>query len=165
MRIQEGTEAYISQNGNYVREGVIYIPKAKPKLVRFSPILSFVKDATYAHGQGEEFCPSQDLIDIALGDSVEFPQKDILIPTNRFNSEGLLAFLFGGVDKAQAYGNFLDSTGIKEMFVCVVDNNYVNKQDKPFARPLWFGGLIDGSYLDVSIHYLHNDERVRGVRE
>ena len=43
LRIRQGEKANISQNGNYVREGVIYIPKKGNRLVRDSPILGSAK--------------------------------------------------------------------------------------------------------------------------
>jgi len=148
LRIQQGKNAYISRNGNWIREGVLYIPKEKPKLVRNSPIPESAKKATNAHRKGKEFYPIPKQIEKALADSTDFPEENITIPTNRFDSEALTAYAFGGEKEAKAYGEFLREAGIKEMPIYyAVDKDYVNQQDKPFARQMWFGALGLGSGL------------------
>lgn len=161
LRMQQGKDAFISQNGNWVKEGVIYIPKKGNKLVRESPILYNSINATQAHREGKDFYPSKGYIDQVLSDSIDFPTKNSEIPTNRFGENELTAWAFG--DFAQAYGNFLKDSGIQSMPTWSVDQNYVNQQDKPFARQLWFDWLDGRSGLIGDNWYLHCDFRVRGV--
>jgi len=161
LRIQQGKDAYISQNENWVKEGVLYVPRGKNKLVRNSPILESVKKATQAHNVRREFYPTREQIEQSLTDSIDFPEKIIKIPTNRFNSEDLAVYALGGENEARAYGEFLNDAGIKEMFVHAVDKDDVYSQSKPFVRQLMFRDLDRGSCLfsDMGI-----GGRFRGVK-
>ena len=147
LRIQQGPRSFISRNGNWTGEGVIYFPNGKPKLVRTSPILLSAKEATQAHKSREEFYPSQNQIDQALIDSIDFPQENIKIPTDRLSEEALTVWAFGGEKEARAYGEFLREAGIKEMPVYAVNKNRISRQNSPFARQIWFKYLGDGSGL------------------
>jgi len=169
LRIQQGKDSYISTNGNWTREGVLYFPKEKPKLVRNSPILESAVKATNAHGKENEFYPTKKQIEKALEDSIDFPEKNITIPTNRFDSDALTVYAFGGEKDAKAYGEFLRQVvGIKEMPVYAVDKDYVNEKNKPFARQMWFRGLGYRSSLGGlggSDWFLDGVDRLRGVKE
>lgn len=166
LRIKQGKEAYISQNGNWVREGVIYVPGKGNKLVRNSPILYSAQEATQAHRQGMEFYTTNEAVKKALEDFVDFPLNNKDIPTNRFNTDSLTVWAFGAGDakKAQAYGDFLKDSGINSMSVYAVDKNYVNEQNSPFVRQLWFSRLVGRSGLYGNYRFLRNGDRVRGVR-
>jgi hypothetical protein len=148
LRIQQGKDHYVSKNGNWVKEGVLYIPRERNKLVKVSPILESATEATQIHRNNKEFYPTREQIEQSLTDSVDFPEKTIEIPTNRFDSEVLTIYSFGGEKKAKAYGKFLNDVGIKEMPIHAVDKDYVNEQSQPFARQLWFG------YLDYRSGFL-----------
>ena len=164
LRMQQGKDSYVSKNGNWTREGVIYIPNSTPKLVRNSPILQFAKEATDAHRNDKEFYIAQEQLEQSLTDSIDFPEKNIEIPTKRFGSKALTVCAFGGEKQAQAYGEFLKDAGISKMSVLVVDKNYDNKQTRPFARQAWFGGLGGRSYLGGDSRGLSGGGGVRGVR-
>ncbi|MBS3091816.1 hypothetical protein J4466_00195 [Candidatus Pacearchaeota archaeon] len=169
QRMIQGKQHNVSTKGNYVREGVLYIPRKGTKLVRNSPILYSAEEATQAHRDIKEFYPSKEAIEKALADSVDFPLHNIGIPTNRFNEEALTIWAFGAgdSDKAQAYGNWLRNgePEIMKMPVWAVDKDYVNKQNYPFARQLWFSRLDSRSVLNGGSRDLHSGDRVRGVRE
>ncbi len=163
LRIQQGKDSHISKNGNWTREGVIWIPKETPKLVRHSPILYSAEQATRAHMQGKEFYPSREQLDEALAGSIDFPNKYIEIPTNRFNSEPLTCWAFEGEKEAEAYGEFLREAGIKRMPVYAVDKDYVDRQNQPFTRQVWFW-CLGWSELDGSDGG-HLGDGLRGVKE
>ena len=165
LRMQQGKDSYVSKNGNWTREGVIYIPNSTPKLVRNSPILQSAKGATDAHRNDKEFYIAQEQLEQSLTDSIDFPEENIEIPTKRFGSEALTVYAFGGEKQAQAYGKFLKDAGISKMPVLVVDKNYVNEQTRPFARQAWFRYLDYWSCLlgDCGL-LLSGGSRVRGVR-
>ena len=150
QRIIQGKDSYISNNGNRVSEGVIYIPKKGNFLVRRSPILSRPKEVTDCHRNNKEFYPSKEEIEQSLNDSVDFPISYTEISTKKFNKEALTIWAFGNGDnrKAQKYGDFLLNAGIKSMPVYPVEKNYADNQNSPFARQLWFGGLGGRSVLD-----------------
>ncbi|MBU1136606.1 MAG: hypothetical protein ABIG37_01360 [Nanoarchaeota archaeon] len=167
LRIQEGKDAYVSKNGNWTREGIVYIPNDNPKLVRISPILESAKKATKAHRHGKEFYPTKTQIEKAVdSESFELPRKNFTIPTNRFGEESLTVFAFEGEDNARKYGEFLKKVGINKMPIWLVGSNYVNKQEKPFVRQLWFNNFGGRSELlggnDRDLYY---SSRVRGMLE
>jgi len=164
LRIQQCEDHDVLRNGNWVKEGVLYIPGERNKLVRVSPILESAKEATQANRKGKEFYPTREQIEQSLTDSVDFPEKIIRIPTNRFDWGALTVYAFGGEKKAKAYGEFLDDAGIKEMPVFAISKDYVNKQSQPFIRQLWLGDLYDGSDFDGYHWPLGDSDSVRGVK-
>jgi len=165
LRIQQGKDHYVSTSGNNVREGALYFPRrGKNKLVRDSPILWSAELATPAHRIGGEFYPTGEQIEQSLTDSIDLPEKTIKIPINRFDSEALTVYAFGGEKKAKAYGEFLDDAGIKEMPFYTIDKNYVNRQSQPFARQLRFEGLDFGSGLVCYGGCLYAANGLRGIK-
>ena len=165
LRIQQGKNSGISKNGNWTREGILWVPKGKPKLVPTSPILYSPKEAIQDHRYEREFYPTRERIESALVDSVDFPEKNIEIPTNRFSEDALTVFAFGGEVEARNYGEFLREAGIKEMLVRAVAQSYVDSQNQPFARQMWFGNLDCRSALDGDNRYLNVSYRLRGIKE
>ncbi len=138
LRIQQGPHSFISRNGNWTREGVIYVPNEGAFLTPYSPMIQNSREATEAHRKGEEFYPTKEQIEQALVNSIDFPQENIEIPTDRFDSEQLTVYAFGGEKEARAYGEFLRNLGIEKMPVWVTNKNRVNRQNRPFARQVWF---------------------------
>ena len=154
LRMQEGKDSYVSRNGNWTREGVLYLPDKRILLTKNSPIMDNPKEATDCHRQGKEFYLTPEQVEKALAESIEI--KDRQIPTNRFGENELTVYAFGEV--AKQYGEFLKEAGIEEMPVWLA-----NVQDKPFARQMWFRDLVGRSELngnDRGLSYC----RVRGVR-
>lgn len=165
IRIQEGKDSYSSKNGNFTREGVLYLLKEKPKLVRNSPILYSAKEAVEASKNRREFCPSASQIESALADSVDFPESKINIPTNRFDSEALTVYAFGGESPARAYGEFLKESGLEFLFIPELRKSHINSQRKPFARQIWFSSIEGKSSIACDFHAFYSDNQLRGVRE
>ncbi len=173
LRIHQGKDAHVSQNGNRVFEDIIYIPnKGNFLSLDYSPIAENAKQATDASRQGRELYLDKEQTEKALQDSVAFPDKTIEIPTNRFNSEKLTVKAFGRGDakKAQDYGDFLREAGINEMPVWVVEGSYMNNpqhEGRAFTRKVWLYRLdYDGrSYLDGDVRSLNYGSRTRGVRQ
>ena len=155
LRIQEGVNENISKNGNWVREGVLYVPKKGKFLTKISPIMANAKRATDCHRNGKDFYLTSEQIEESLSDSVELSKDSI--PTNRFAEDEITVYAFG--DIAEQYGKFLKEAEINEMHIWTAD-----LQDKPFARQMWFGFLAGGSGLDGSRN-LYYGSRVRGVCE
>ncbi|MEK6936093.1 MAG: hypothetical protein AABW67_04850 [Nanoarchaeota archaeon] len=155
LRMQEGKDSYVSRNGNWVKEGVIYVPNKGVFLTKNSPIMLNAKEATDCHRKNKEFYLTDAQVQESLADSVELKAKDI--PTNRFADNKITIYAFG--DSAKQYGEFLKEAGIKEMPVWLV-----NLEDKPFARQMWFRFLGNRSGLDDNSRNL-DCGRVRGVCE
>lgn len=156
LRMQEGAQSYVSQNGNWTREGVVYVPKKGIFLVKNSPIMANAKDATNCHRNGKEFYLTDEQVEQALASSM-IELTDKAISTNKFADNEITAFAFG--DIAEDYGNFLKENDIKSMPVYLVSLG-----DKPFARQLWFRGLGGCSELSGGDRLLGGDVLVRGVR-
>jgi len=164
LRMQEGKDAFISQNGNYTREGVIYLPSNKIYLTKSSPIMENAEEATECHRKGNEFYLNDKQVSNAIkkGTAVKFPQNDnYSIPTDKFGEDIITDFAFGKI--AKDYGKFLkEEAKINEMPVWLS-----NCENKPFARQLWFRGLGGGVRSGLggfgSLDYY--GDGVRGVRE
>jgi len=156
LRIQEGKDSFISRNGNWVREGVIYVPKKGIFLTKNSPIMDNAREATDCHRKENDFYLTDSQVEKALENSVELRKEEI--PTNRFKDNKIAVYAFGNY--AEKYGQFLRNAGIREVPVWLA-----NMQDKPFARQLWFWDLGVRSELFGSYWGLLSDYRVRGVRE
>ena len=158
LRVQEGAESGISQNGNWTREGFIYVPKKGIFLTKNSPIMENPTEATNANRQGELYFLNDSQVESSLVNAVKVSKTEI--PTNRFADEEITSYLFG--KNAKQYGQFLKGQGIDEMPIWLA-----NLQDKPFATQLWLHGIDLGlrSGLNGNIRYLYFDSRMRGVRD
>ena len=156
LRIQEGATEDVSKNGNWVREGVLYVPKKGKFLTKISPIMANAKRATDCHRNGKDFYLTSEQIEESLSDSVELSKDSI--PTNRFAEDEITVYAFG--DIAEQYGKFLKEAEINEMHIWTAD-----LQDKPFARQMWFGSLDCRSELVGYDRNLYYGSRVRGVCE
>ncbi|MBI2106386.1 hypothetical protein HYT57_00220 [Candidatus Woesearchaeota archaeon] len=158
IRMQEGPASFVSRNGNWVREGVIYVPNKGRFLTKNSPIMANAQEATKCHRSNKEFYLTDAQVEESLADSVELSDK--AIPTNRFAENPITVYAFG--DIAEQYGQFLRNAGIKEMSIWLA-----NQEDKPFARQMWLHRLVvdSRSVLDGYFRNLDYDGRVRGVRQ
>lgn len=155
LRMQQGKNRNVSKNGNWTREEVVYLPDKRIILTRNSSIMQKPKEATDAHRNGNEFYPTEEQIEQALTDYVILSGKNI--PTNDFKNNPITNYAFG--DVAEDYGNWLkNEVGIKEMPVYLT-----NTSDKPFARQMWFRGLVYSSGLGGG--GLGDDCGVRGISE
>jgi len=163
LRMQEGEDSLISNNGNWTREGVIYVPKKGIFLSKKSPIMDNTKEATDYDRNERNFYLTNSQVEKALENSVELKKEEI--PTNRFKDNKITVYAFG--NSAEKYGKFLRDAGIgrtviKEMPVWLKDM----KDNKPFAIQLWFGNLINKSALyGVGVDMAGDYNLVRGVRK
>jgi len=155
LRIHEGEDAYVSRNGNWVREGILYLPDKRVLLTKNSPIMDNSEEATSCHRNEEDFYLNNYQVEKALEDSVEIKDKEI--PTNKFGEDELTVYAFG--ENAESYGRFLESAEIKEMPIWLT-----KVQDKPFVRQLWFSELEYMSVLYGLNLVLYNDRGVRGIK-
>ena len=153
LRMQEGTNEDISICGNWVREGVLYIPKKGKFLAKISPIITNAKQATTCHRDRKEFYLTSEQVEQFLADSIELSKKSI--PTDRFAEDKIAVYFFE--DIAEEYGQFLKEAGINEMSIWTD-----NLQDKPFIRQAWFDGFRNESKLGGYMG-LNGNGRVRGI--
>jgi hypothetical protein len=157
LRMQEGKDADISKYGNWVREGVLYVPEKGIFLTKDSPVMANPKEATKCYKNRKDFYLTNEQVEQSLEDSVELIGKSI--PTNRFGEDKITVYAFG--EDAKRYGEFLYEAGINEMPVWLTDI-----QDKPFARQMWVCGLGDHQRSGLNGNRgLGNSYRVRGVQD
>jgi len=160
FRLHEGTNAGISRNGNWVREGVLYVPDKGIFLTKKSPVIKNAKEATACHRNKIEYYPSDEQVEESLSDCVRLLGNPI--PTYSFADNPITIYAFG--KQAEAYGNFLKEAGITEMPTWLSD-----MQKKPFVRQVAFGCLCHhGCRAGLIGDYpgLHDSQiRVRGISD
>lgn len=164
LRIRHGKDACFSQNGNYVREGVLYVPKKGRFITRDSLVIAYPKEATNSHSRGGEFYVTNDQAKSVLGNSVSIPYNKGAIPTDRFNEDEITKFVFG--ETAKDYGLFLKDAGIKQIGLHFNCEEIVNLYEKPYADQLWMWGLHFNSDLEDSEEtYGLSLSTVRGIHK
>ena len=164
LRMREGKDAFISQNGNSIREAFIYLPSKEIYLTKNSPIMENAEEATECNRKGKEFYINEKQIEQLKKDvnnklAVKFPEtENYEIPTDRFGNDAITDFAFGKI--AKDYGKFLNDAGINKMPIWLADF-----KDKPFARKLWFRNLSARSGLDSDWGIGYDYYGARGVCE
>jgi len=166
LRMQERENHDVSTNGNWVKEGALYVPGKGRFITRLSTVLDDPRKATQAHRNGKEYFVSGEQVkmDLEFRDSVQVPYDVNGIPTDRFGEDVITMFCFG--KNAKDYGLFLKDYGIKEMPLWFNKENYVQKQGKSYANQLWFRwlGLRSGLVGDHRNLLFYNNNRSRGVK-
>lgn len=157
LRIQEGKNAYCSQNANWTRERGIYVPKKGIFLTKKSPIMKNAQKATEAHGNGKEYYLNDKQVESALEGAFKFSKNQKSVPTNRFAEDELTVYAFE--DAAESYGEFLLDAGIKRMPIWLR-----RIEDKPFVRQVLFDRVGNSSGLDINCRLYHYGG-VRGVKK
>ncbi|VVB83364.1 Uncharacterised protein [uncultured archaeon] len=135
LRMQEGKYSFVSKNGNWVKEGILYLPKEGKFLTKKSPILTASKEEVRA----DEFYLTEEQRESALEDSFRLSDENFSILTKNFGKDDLAIYLFG--NSAQDYGDFLKESGINKMEIWTTE-----MKTKPFVRQLWFDklGVLNG---------------------
>lgn len=155
LRIQNGADAFVSRNGNWTREGVLYVPRKGTFLTKKSPIMANAREAANCHRNGQDFYLTGEQVEEVLSDSVGL--SGTLIPTDRFKENEITAYAFG--EYAEAYGQFLKQAGIYEMPLYLTDT-----RKKPFVRQIWFTRFgAEASVLDGINKALYCNAMVRGI--
>lgn len=155
LRIQEEAQSGVSKYGNWVREGVLYVPGKGKFLTKNSPIMAHPVKVTNAHRNRTDFYLTNRQVDSALEDSVELSLGEI--PTNRFGEDEITSFAFG--KSAKVYGDFLKECGIISMSI-----DTAGLRTKQFAGPLWFESVGNRSGFYGNDRDLHGDYKLRGVK-
>lgn len=160
LRIQQGEDHNVSKNGNWVKEGILYVPGKGKFITRHSPVLTHPTNSTQAHRNGREYFVSDNQIKKALEDSIQIPYDVNEISTEGFGEDEITMFCFG--KNAKDYGLFLKDAGISNMSLWLNRESYIQKQEKPYANQLWLGGLGDKFVLIGNYGGLHYDILSRG---
>jgi hypothetical protein len=188
LRMQQGKDYDVSSQGNWVKEGALYVPGKGRFITRHSTVLDHPKKATQAHRNGKEYFVSDEQVKMTLEDSVQVPYKvneiptirfgeemkmtledsvqviyDVNeIPTDRFGEDVIAMFCFG--KNAKDYGLFLKDAGISKMPLWFNEEDYVQEQGKPYANQLWLYGLNIESALGGGNRILSCNCGSRGVK-
>lgn len=158
----------ILRGGTWTLERVICFPGKKPKeprIFRVPMTSEIVRKMIKA--EKREYHPFKDELEQALQDSTVFPTEKIEIPTNRFDSEELTVWAFGGESEARAYGEFIRGIGVKRMPVESINMWEVNTyHGRPFfTPPIWFGGLDASSEFSRYFRDMRCcNDRLRGIK-
>ena len=169
LRIQQGEDANISKIGNYIKEGILYVPKRFGKksgvwIPKESLIMAYSKESTEAHKNVENFYISEKQVEKALKGAVKFPkihdmQRSInyLVPVKELANDGIMTRLFG--KNAKDYGSFLKNVDINS-----IRCDLSPLEDKPFTNQVWFGGIDFNSALVGDLLTLGGHCMIRGVK-
>ncbi len=165
LRIQEGYGAEVSKEGNWTREGVLYLPDGRILLTKNNPMMHELEEATFylTLDRNREYLGvvPDSQVQYALEDAVDL--NGGAIPTNRFGEDPRTVFAFE--DLAEDYGTFLNEGGIKNMLMWLEQI-----QNEAFVRPLRLESLgyessFYGCYSRESINSVLFKDRVRGIKK
>jgi hypothetical protein len=165
LRTRLGPYQLVSEKGNFVKEGAVYVPGRGAFLVRSSPIFEDLKrygGMNYESLRGKD---DHKLIREALEDAVEIPnsEHEKVFPTFLLEKDKLMQFIFG--DVAKDYGKFLYDRGIRELKIKTLPMNVVNGHYHPFVRDVYFGSLGESSVVDATRTFPHKKPRAfRGLK-
>jgi len=164
-------------DGEWVREGMLYIPNQGVYITKNSPVMDFPKEATQAHREGKDFYLTDAQVKKALEDSLKIGARSILIPLknerpekddvfygdtviNHFIDNPITDFIFG--KQAYSFKNFLSGNMELKYLDMSVDKEAFKESEKPFVRQIWFGGTNfdaqvdgDGRWFDCGPLALH----------
>lgn len=164
LRMQEGVNSFVSKNGNFTREGVLYVPGKGTFITKISPLIKHAEEAIHEQRGGVEYYLTDKQVEEALENAVQIKQRSSnFIPTNRFGCYSVTARVFGNI--AKEYGNFLREAGIKEM-PCVPYHD----KGMDYARQMWFAPVSSNGRSELGsspsrILRVSYKNKIRGVRK
>lgn len=162
LRIRQGKEDLISESGNWVKEGALYVQGKGRFITKNPPVLEDPKKATQAHRNGKEFFISDAQVQRALENSVYVPYSVDKISTESFDENPITRFCFG--ENAEKYGIFLKEAGIKAMPLWFNSERDIKKQGKHYANQLWLSVLNDLSGFYGNNKHLDFLRGLRGIK-
>lgn len=165
LRMQEGVNSFVSRNGNFTREGILYDPRKGTFITKISPLIEHAEEAIQEQRGRVEYYLTDEQVEEALENAVQIKQRSSnFIPTNRFGCYSITARVFG--DIAKEYGNFLREAGIKEM-PCVP---YHDKGIMDYARQMWFAPVSSNGRSELGpspsrMPRVSYKNKIRGVKK
>jgi hypothetical protein len=171
-RIENGKNSSLSENGSYVREGCLFVPKSKNRRIwlRESLVMQNPGSAVEAHKKNMEYLLSKGFNADAYLEQIDRDNYFVLsdtspIPTRRFGEDERTVWAFQ--DMAEDYGDFLENEAgisVVRIWMSTDDDKYIDRQPRPFANQLWLRRLDYYSDIDGDLRLLYDNGRVRGVR-
>ncbi|MBN2459087.1 hypothetical protein JXB28_02285 [Candidatus Woesearchaeota archaeon] len=185
-RIKQGKYGGLTQNGSFVREGSLFIPKKEDKRILLRDSLVLKDPAHYGCYEvaiDELYMPESFNVDAYLeqiGKDNYLILKDTSpVPANRLGEDERAVWLYQ--DQAKDYGLFLESLGEKRLvyghlekvipelsfYMYMESDEHIDKQPRPFAQQLWLGGKdIEGPTSTSMIvgDWCLQQYRLRGLR-
>ncbi len=157
LRIKEGYKSNISTNGNWVKEGPLYLKGDNTRLLPIGLPFKNPIGATNAHRNGGEYTSlNAQEVEQARAEGLEVNPKDlnekgnIVIPTRRFGSDKYGIWSFGGEGtdeekskRAQNYGDWLLNSPFKiESINVYLDNANYTEGVGDHANQFWLCGVV-----------------------
>ncbi len=184
VRQERGYEDDVSENGNWVKEGVLYRQKANNVFTRTGLPYLHPEEAVLAHSEGREYtlegC-TQDEIDKAVAEGLEIAPEDldkdgnVVIPCSELGSNKYGLWLFGGKGTDNERSNRARESGlwlidspkkITQLKIYLNNKKYSEDIGRDYANQMWFRRLGDDYWSDLygDDSYLRGGYgRVRGV--
>lgn len=169
-RMQRNKTHSLSQNGSYIKEGSLFVPKAEHKryLLRESLVLENPEAVVQAHRAGKECSLGENFDVVKYLETLPKGSYLVLdnlkpVSTEGFGDDEKMVWLFG--ELAKDYGLFLNKAGVKQTgFYFYTDNDSgIDAQKQPFANQAWLHRVDNDSNVYGNDRDLHYDGRVRGV--
>ena len=173
-RMEKGKSHSLSQNGSYIREGVLYFQDAQPILALNSPLLDLglAKQAVQANREGRYFSTQDGKMYEKFAKLAEqgknqepekrkafyLPKANCTLTKEDADFNNILRSLFKG---EKAVDNYLEFNG-QGIPLYVVDPSTVKAQKGTLLTQLWFGDLGYRSVLNGD-RDLYCGSGVRGV--
>jgi len=155
LRMQENDD-FVSEEGNWVKEDLIYVPKKGFFLTKISPINENPEIATKEHGLEKEFYLTSEQVKKSLEDAIRINTQKIFSKDIWENK--ITTYVFG--KNAEEYGKFLIRLGINGIIIDFPQT----KGEKAFAGKIWFGGCRYGSKFNCCNDLSYKYGVVRGIK-
>ena len=166
LRINEGIESIVSQDGNWVSERIVYIPGKGKFLTKIPFSMQEAIEATNEDKKGDDFYLTDEQIERTLACSIQLPDENFEIPLKEFGKDTKYGKITKFIleEEAKNYGRFL-KRHLKKFRVKEIPVHTVKMQDKPFTRQLWFCSIEPRARLFSDDKPLYSFGRIRGIKE
>jgi len=171
LRLLAGRDSSVSRKGNWVREGILFVPGKQTRFVRNSPLFGRSLDGLE---ESKEYYLSDKEVESALENSIEYPSESRKVPTNRFGEDDFAVYAIGDGDsnRASQYGFLLLDAEVEEISFLSMNREFMREceqsDSRPFIRQIYFEGLSEflaEEPINFSLDgFMFGTERFRGIR-
>ncbi|MEI7718754.1 MAG: hypothetical protein WCI72_02715 [archaeon] len=160
LRVQRGKRFGVTNRGNLLSAGTLYIPGVGRYLTSESLVLDDPEGATKAHKSKEEYFVTAEQVERGLVGAVKVPDN-----FKRFlSSDELKSGEIGQVIFGDSVDSYVSKFVRRGMDFEIDELNYVNAQKQPYANILYWRGIDLDSTLYGKLWLLASDLRVRGIK-
>ncbi len=157
-----GLSRSICRTGTYVEPWILYFPQKETHsiILRDSPLISHISEASQANQEGREWLVSPELISQITNYSTPISKEGHLVYSDKMASDSISIRLFGGADLAQSQGEFLIANRIPRFQILLEKPSVVDAQPGPFARQFYLESILAGSKLRATQKNLHHNPTI-----